>query len=114
MNDITIRPIQRADKDWIGEVLQKWWGSTVIVSGGKIRDAATLSGFIAMKESKQIGLVTYVIEKNECEIISLNSLLEKYGVGSQLVEKVIDVAKVQHCKRVWLIETNDNIKALDF
>jgi RimJ/RimL family protein N-acetyltransferase len=36
------------------------------------------------------------------------------GLGTQLVNKVIDEAKANGCHSVWLITTNDNSKAMRF
>ena len=51
---------------------------------------------------------------DECEIITLNSLVEKKGVGSMLIDAVRENALQRGCKRLWLITTNDNIPALVF
>ena len=59
-------------------------------------------------------MITYNIKKNECEIVTLNSLIKKKGIGTVLVEKVKKIAKKMNRKRVWLITTNDNIDALCF
>lgn len=111
---IEIRGIKEKDKEWIINLLIDQWGSTKIVSRDKMRDASTLPGFIVTVDNKPVGLIIYNIEGNECEIVTLNSLLEERGIGSRLIEAVKYVAINHKCKRVWLIETNDNIKALHF
>ncbi|MGI6669783.1 MAG: GNAT family N-acetyltransferase [Acetivibrionales bacterium] len=45
---------------------------------------------------------------------SLNSFEENRGIGTALIKGVIDVARKNDCKRVWLITTNDNIEAIRF
>jgi N-acetylglutamate synthase-like GNAT family acetyltransferase len=50
----------------------------------------------------------------ECEIVTLNSLLEKQGVASRLLEAAENTAVQNACHRLWLITTNDNIPALHF
>lgn len=111
---IEIQEIEEKDKEWITNLLIDQWGSTNIVSRGKLHDASALPGFIVTVDNKPVGLITYNIEGDECEIITFNSLLEGKGVGSQLIEVVKNVAKDHRCKRIWLIETNDNTKALHF
>lgn len=110
----TIRPIEEKNKEWIKNFLAEQWGSVDIITRGKSHNAADIPGYIAFKGNKPIGLITYVIENNECEIVSLNSLLEGKGIGSQLIEVVKKTAEKNKCKRLWLIETNDNTKALHF
>lgn len=114
MNEIQIRPIKETDRQWIISLLTSEWGSVDIVTRGKKLDASSLPGFIAVVGDKPQGLITYNIGNEECEIVSLNSLLERKGIGSRLIDAVKNVAKDKNCRRVWLIETNDNTKALRF
>ena len=68
----------------------------------------------AEEKPKQLGLVTYHIENEECEITTIDSVDEQKGVGTALVDAVKEMAKEQGCKRIWLITTNDNLEALKF
>ncbi|UCD57579.1 MAG: GNAT family N-acetyltransferase, partial [Candidatus Hydrogenedentota bacterium] len=60
------------------------------------------------------GLVTFRIEDDECEIVTIDSTAEGTGVGSALIGAVKDAAVSAQCKRLWLITTNDNTAALRF
>lgn len=113
MTNIQIRPIEEIDKEWITSILEKQWGSTKIVTRGKLRQADKLPGYIALLNDKKAGLITYSVE-DDCEIITLDSLVQGKGIGTALLEKVKQTAKEQNCKRVWLINTNDNMEALRF
>ena len=103
-----------ADADWIRQLLVEHWRSAKIVSRGKVHYADRLQGFIALEGGKRVGLITYRIEGDECEIITLNSIVEGIGVGSALVNAVRSKAISSNCRRVWLITTNDNLPALGF
>jgi len=109
-----IRQMSRDDKDWAVKFLKKHWGSERIISRGKLYYPAALLGFVAIKNKKYLGLVTYLIKNRECHITSLNSIIEKRGVGTALVEMVKKTAKKLGCKRLWLTTTNDDIDALRF
>jgi GNAT superfamily N-acetyltransferase len=61
-----------------------------------------------------VGLVTYNIVDDSCEIVTLNSTYPSSGIGTALVEAVRDIAIKSACKRLWLITTNDNLNALRF
>jgi len=111
---ITVRPIQKNDKDWIADVLKKWWGSTSIVTRGRLIDARVLPGFLAILKKARVGLVTYTIRGNECEIVTLNSLRSGKGIGARLVEEVKHIARSSRCTRLFVITTNDNMQALQF
>lgn len=57
---------------------------------------------------------TYDISDNKLEIVSLNSTLEKQGIGSKLIEEVKKLAKDKNLESVWLVTSNDNIDAFRF
>ena len=111
---IRLRPITKNDKEWIARVVKKWWGSTDIVTRGQLIGVTTLPGFLATRKKTLVGLVTYRILGNECEIVTLNSLMNRKGIGARLVNKVKKVAVSSKCKRLFVITTNDNMDALRF
>ncbi|MBI1929700.1 GNAT family N-acetyltransferase [Candidatus Poribacteria bacterium] len=114
MGMFQVRQLNENDRDWVVCLAEAQWGSTKIVTRGRIHYADALPGFIATQEDKPIGLVTYQIEGGECEIVTLNSLVEGIGIGSNLIAAVKSVAVSARCKRLWLITTNDNLAALGF
>jgi ribosomal protein S18 acetylase RimI-like enzyme len=113
-----IRPLAGSDRPWAAGLLSERWGSPLTVTRGRVWDASALPGFIAEMEAEvdgaPVGLVTYRIEGEECEIVSLDSLREGVGVGTALLEAVQEAARRAGCQRVWLITTNDNTPALRF
>jgi len=110
------------DRYWVKEFLIRHWGSNRIVSRGIIHVADQLPGFAAVATTKienyaagdLLGLVTYHIQNNQCEIVSIDSLLEGIGIGTQLIQAVEIAAREHGCVRLWLITTNDNTQALRF
>ena len=109
-----IRPINKEDNKWIINLLAEWWAGPKIVTRGKVHEIDKLPGFIAIYDAECAGLITYNIDGKECEITSMNSLVEGKGVGSALVDAVKKAAVEKGCKRLWLITTNDNTRALRF
>jgi len=109
-----IRPVSQKDKEWVRNFIIKEWGSERSVSRRKIYYPHQLPGFVAIKNKKYLGLITYHIEKNAIEIITMNSILKRRGIGKALVERVTKVAKKSGCQRIWLVTTNDNLDALIF
>ena len=90
------------------------WGSNRVVSKGRVFDPSELEGFAAVADEKVVGLVTFRVERDECEVVTLNSLSEGTGTGSSLLNAVRDTAIKARCRRLWLITTNDNLSALRF
>ncbi|HET7580108.1 MAG TPA: GNAT family N-acetyltransferase [Bacillales bacterium] len=109
-----IKEIDDSLRPQIREFVTDNWGSPVMISRGKSHSIDRLPGFITMTNGQILGLITYHIEKKDCEIISLDSLQENCGIGTRLVERVVQTAKEKNCRRIWLITSNDNIHAIRF
>ena len=109
-----IKEINEENKMEIVEFIQVNWGSPLMISRGNVHTIDQLPGYVAFDDEKIIGLITYSILEDECEIVSLDSLVENSGIGSQLLALVKKVAKEKGCKRIWLITSNDNIRAIRF
>lgn len=53
-----------------------------------IHNVTELPGFIAEQNNKPVGIALYNIENKECEMILLESFVEKIGIGSSLIDFV--------------------------
>lgn len=114
-DSISITPITPEHTSQITTLLTKNWGGVELFSrGGKV-DASALPGFIAVGESKNIlGLITLHFTGEECEIVTLDALVKRRGIGKSLLEAAISYVKSRNIKKLWLITSNDNIDALAF
>jgi ribosomal protein S18 acetylase RimI-like enzyme len=90
------------------------WGSEEMITRGKVYHPEQLDGFVVENDGEWIGLLTYVIEGGECEVMSLDSLREGQGIGSKLIDQAMEEARTRGCRRLFLITTNDNLNALGF
>ncbi len=114
MTEFVIRHVTPDDGMWISKLMEERWGSEIIVVHHSVYTPAELPGFLAVQQNERIGLITYHIQGDECEIVTLDSLLPSIGIGTHLVDEVLKVARDSNCRRVWLITTNDNLLALRF
>src|SRR5260221_11190046 len=114
MSNIIIRPINPEDRAWIIQFIAEHWGAEIVVSCGVVYHPQDLPGFVAIQEGEKVGLVTYNIEGESCEVVTIDSIRPSSGVGTALIEAVRDIAIKSRCKRLWLITTNDNLNALRF
>jgi len=107
--------IKKTEKDHkaVSEII-KGWGSDIIVSRGKAYRAEDLEGILAYDDDKIIGLGLYCIKEEECEIALIETFLQNRGIGTQIIENIIKIAKSKNCKRIWLVTSNDNINAIKF
>jgi GNAT superfamily N-acetyltransferase len=114
MKSFQIRPLNEDYRNWAADLVKEWWAGPKIITRGKAHYPDKYPGFIALVEGKPAGLVTYNIVGKDCEIVTMNSLVEKIGIGSAFIDAVKKVAIAAGCNRVWLITTNDNTSALRF
>lgn len=112
--EFTVRELTPNDKHWVQDVLRKYWASLIQVTRGRAIQADELPGFAAMRNGEEVGLVTYDVQGDECEIVTHNSLAGHGGIGSCLLAAVRTKARELGCKRLWLITTNDNTPAMRF
>ena len=110
----TIRPLSDADCPWVRQWMISHWGAELMIAHGEQLYPAEYPGFVAESDAKAVGLVTYTLRGDECEILTIDSLTEGQGIGSELIESVRKVALESGARRLWLITTNDNINALRY
>jgi N-acetylglutamate synthase-like GNAT family acetyltransferase len=110
----TVRPANEHDRAWMLEII-RGWGADFIVSRGRKIYAAELPAFLAEGNSgDKVGLLTYEIIGDQCEVVTLDAFTKFSGVGTALMQHAIDSARAAGCRRVWLITTNDNLDAIRF
>jgi ribosomal protein S18 acetylase RimI-like enzyme len=109
--------IRRLTPDDLPRLRQFWvehWGGETMITRGNVYRPEQLEGFVIEDDGEWIGLLTYFIKDGECEITSLDSLREGQGIGTKLMDGIVEEARRQKCERVFLITTNDNLNALGF
>ncbi|MDE2490295.1 MAG: GNAT family N-acetyltransferase [Elusimicrobia bacterium] len=111
---IEISAATDADHDWARALLKERWTSARIVTRGRVHRADRLPAFVARLDGERAGLATYRLEGAECEIVSLDSTRERRGVASALVGAVRAEAARRGCRRLWLVTTNENVRAQRF
>ena len=116
---MSISPARRLSKSDLPHLRRFWtehWGSEEMITRGRVHRPEQLEGFVVEDESRMawVGLLTFIIEQDGSEITSLDSLREAQGIGSSLLNLVIDEARRRGCQRLFLITTNDNLDALGF
>ena len=109
-----VRPAREEDRDWIRDLIEERWAGEFVVGHGVVSQPAELDGFVAVEGADVVGLATYRIEGDACEIVTIDALVEGRGVGSTLVEAVHERAHRAGCARLWLVTTNDNERAQAF
>jgi len=114
MSAFALRPVQPADAAWVSRHIAEQWDSEIAVAHGAIYRPAELPGFVAEADGEALGLLTYHIGGDACEIVTLDSQRAGQGIGTAMIEAAEDAARQAGCRRLWLITTNDNTQALRF
>ena len=110
---IDVRPIAANDQDWSVQVEAESWSEPVVARLGKLIDPTQLPGFVARLDGERAGLATYAVRGDDCELVTIRSLREGHGIGRALLDAVRNAATEASCTRLWLITTNDNLRALE-
>jgi N-acetylglutamate synthase-like GNAT family acetyltransferase len=110
----SIRDKSESDNAWLSDYLKNSWGSSIVITKGKIYRTEDLEGYIAESNNKVVGIGLFDISSNKCEIVVLESMVQKQGVGTRIVELIKLKAQQMNCDLLWLITTNDNIDAIRY
>lgn len=109
-----VKPLSDADKAWVLERTELLFGGNFLVSRETVHDPTQLPGFIAEQDGERVGLATYHISDDICEVVSIDALCQYMGVGTDLLKAVESAARAADCTSLWLITTNDNLDAMRF
>jgi ribosomal protein S18 acetylase RimI-like enzyme len=110
-----IRAIEEGDRAWVRELIRERWADDIVVAHGEIYEPSALPGFIAVDGSgSRVGLVTYVVDGDAIEIVTIDARTEGIGIGRELLTAVVAAAQREGCRRLQLVTTNDNERAIGF
>lgn len=114
--DVSMRVTELSDDDrqWVKERTELLFGGDFVVSRSEVHDPHKLPGFIATEAGERVGLVTYCVVGDGCEIVTIDALCQFIGVGTLLLDKVEAVARDAGCTKLWTITTNDRLDAQRF
>lgn len=108
-------PAHERDRAWMRHVWETSWGGLSMVSRGSVYHLESLHALMALDDDGvHMGLATWSIRDGQAELVSLNALVENQGVGSALVAGVEERVRESGGTRLWLITSNDNLRALAF
>ena len=103
-----------ADADWIGRLIRERWHGPWVVTRGQAHDTRRLPGIVACDGETPAGLLLYSGSGDEIEIVTVDALRQRQGVGRLLLDAMVAHAAARGTRRLWLITTNDNVGAVAF
>ena len=98
----------------IAWLMVELWGSELQVVHQSVYRPAELPGLIAVRAGRVVGLLTYQVSDEMLEVVTLNAIERRTGVGTVLMEAVAANARQLRCHEIRLTTTNDNLDAIRF
>jgi len=112
--ETVIRPVNEGDRPLLAWLVAELWGSEVVAVHGNLLRPGELPGFIAERARRVAGLLTYQLVGDTLEIVTLNAIDRRAGIGTLLIEATVKTARHYRCREIRLTTTNDNVDALRF
>lgn len=106
--------IQPAPTGLIARQWEELWGLP-IVTVEREYVPSDVEGFVwRAGDGRALGLVTWHVEGERAEIVSLKALEPRRGIGSRLMDAAEQGLRQRGVKTAYLVTTNDNHGALSF
>jgi len=110
---VTVRAFDPAtDRSWASELLDRELAGAVQARRGEVLNALDMPGLVAEDDGQAVGLLFYRPDGEDCELFVLVATTRAEGVGTALVDAL--VARAAGRRRIWVVTTNDNLRALRF
>lgn len=90
------------------------WADKRVVCGGRLYDNLELPGFVAVKDGRPVGFLTYHRKGPVMDLVAIACRVQRRGVGTALVKALLRLALRAGCRQVRVAATNTNLAALCF
>src|SRR5439155_14812250 len=81
-----LRGLTDEERDWVEQVMVERWKAPTVVSRGRVHRPRELAGLVVLDGERRVGLLTYRVEGDSCEVVTLDALVEGAGVGTMLLD----------------------------
>jgi ribosomal protein S18 acetylase RimI-like enzyme len=109
-----VRPLHEEEHGWLRDTLRERWPHELLVGRGRVREISELSALVAVRSGERVGLLTYVIEGDSAELVTLDALRPGLGVGASLIGALAELAPGAGARRMVAMVTNDNARGLSY
>jgi len=110
---VVIRPGEAADAAALEAFLGRH-NSLRVARRGTVEPVPGHPALLAEDDGRLVGVLTYVLDPPQCEVLTLQVEDRRRGLGTALLAEAGLIAAHSGCTRLWLITTNDNVDALRF
>src|SRR6202012_3326353 len=109
-----VRPVGDGDRPMIAWLMLELWGSALQVVHQTVYRPGDPPGLIAGRGSRVVGLLTFKVDGSVLEVVTLNALERRAGVGTLLMDAVTAEARQQRCQADPRPTTHDTPAAIRF
>jgi GNAT superfamily N-acetyltransferase len=114
VTDVNVEAATPADRAELDAILRASWGEPRVVGHGVRYDLRILPTLVAREGSRIVGVLTYVVQHDALEVVSIDAVEPHRGIGGALLRHAAGIARDAGVSRLWLVTTNDNLDALRF
>ena len=93
---------------WAESLIGAHFGSTCVVTRGRLHDVTGLPGLVAVESGRPLGVLYHRSASDSCELVAMVASEPGRGAGRALVSALGELATARGCHRLWLVTTNDN------
>jgi ribosomal protein S18 acetylase RimI-like enzyme len=110
-----IRPSLSGDRAALDTFHDTAWGGPIVVVHDEAIDLRTLPAIVALGDDGELaGALSWRVDGDALEVVSIAAATSGNGVGTALLRAVVAEARAAGVRRVWVVTTNDNLRALRF
>ncbi len=111
---VRVRPLRSEDRAWAASLILERWDDEIVVGHGHTWRPAELDGFVAQDDDgTRVGLLTFDVAGGVLEVVTIDALRAREGIGSALMLAAIERAHAAALS-VRVMTTNDNAPAVAF
>lgn len=115
MTGVAVRPVRAGDRAAVDALHEREWGGPYVVAHGTRHDLRTLPTLVATDGAGAVvGALVHRDDADGLEVVSVVAAVSGGGVGTALLAAAEQVARAGGRDRLWLVTTNDNLRALRF
>ncbi|MGK5739022.1 GNAT family N-acetyltransferase [Micromonospora sp. URMC 103] len=115
MGGITVRAAAPGDRASVDALHDREWGGPYVIVHDTRYDLRTLPTLVAVDGAGAVtGALVHRTDATGLEVVSLVAAVPGGGVGGSLLDAATAHAREVGLPRLWLVTTNDNLRALRF
>lgn len=112
--DVTVRELEPGEDRSAVDAFLEERGTLQVARLGELVDARRHPALVAEEDGRLVGVLTYIVDGDRCEILTLHAAERRRGIGRALMQRVQRIAGAAGCRVLWVITTNDNLDAIRF